>query len=803
MERLGFEWLDALRSLRRAPGHAVTCVALLAIGLASTTAILAVGDGLLRRPLPVRSDEDLIVPYGSRGDDKRLSASAIEAEAWRQAKSFEVFAVALPGAVTLERDGQPQRVNAAQIEAGYLALLGVEPVVGRIFEEDEAKGSARLAVLGFGLWQRDFGGDPGVVGESLEIEGDQWEVIGVLPRGFDLPFGAEIWRPLALDALPEARRANRVLEPVARLAPGRAIEVARTELAGIARRLEQQRPDTNAGWGVRAITLRRHLMDDPHGTVERSVGLTFWGACFLLLIACANVAQLQIVRTAGRNVELGTRLAVGGSRASLARLVAFEILSLTAVATALSVPLSWLLSKLLVRLGPVSATAFSAPLLDVSAEPRVLGAAALLAAVSGLLAGAYPALRVTRTDAALLLSGGGRVSADRGRRLFLEIAVLAQVAVTVILLSAAATLGESYALLRGLDVGFRPDGVSYYELSLSPADYADPERRAALAEALVEGVQSIDGVASASFTTNVPLASLNWVARYGCEGRELAPGELLITADRLVGPGYPETLGVRLLAGRTLTDRDVATSEPVAVINQSLARECWPGQDAIGRRVLRLSRSGSRAMQVVGVVADARELRVSFRSPHTAWYLPYRQHDFLRDLDLVIRGEAAPEKVRALVRRLDPHQPVAGPRRLTELVDEMTGSDRMAALVMGYFAVLGVVLVSVGVHGSMQRFVGQQHRAIGTRMAFGAEPRRIVESILRRGFALSGLGVGIGILGALALQRLTAGFVYGTLLETPIRLAVTALGVIVVAMVACAAPALRASRIDPARLLRE
>jgi predicted permease len=474
------------------------------------------------------------------------------------------------------------------------------------------------------------------------------------------------------------------------------------------------------------------------------------------------------------------------------------------MAALVSLPLSRALAEGLVRLGPVSATAFSDHLLGVSWEPRILGAVAVATLLTGLASGSYPALRVARTDVAGLLSGSARSSPDRGRLTFLEAAVLAQVAVTVTLLSATATLGESYALLRGMEVGFRPEGLSYYELSLSPREYADPERRAAFAEALVEGLRQIEGVEDAAFTTNVPLAvpSLNWVAGYGCEGRELASGEELITADRLVSPGYLQTLDVPLLAGRSLTDRDRAGTEPVAVINRSLAQECWPGQEAVGKRVLRDRRDGWLPMRVVGVVADPQEQRVAFGTPHTVWYLPYRQHDHLRDVYLVVRGDAKPAQVRALVHRLDPHQPVAGPRLLNEHLDEVTGSDRMAALVMGYFAVLGLALAGVGIHGSMQRYVVQQHRAIGTRMAFGADARRIARGIVGRALVLSGLGAGVGALGAVALHRLTTAFAYGALLEVPTRLGVTAAAVLVLAAVACAAPARRAGRIDPARLLR-
>ena len=799
------EGRQALRSLLRQPAYAATCVALLAIGIASTTAILAVGDALLSRPLPVREGDRLVVPYGSLGDDKRLDASTIDAEAWGEAAAFEGFAVAHPGAVTLEVDGEPDRISAARIEADYFQVLGVVPLVGRAFDASEARADARLVVLGHGLWQRRFGSDVGVIGEVLRIDGDAyaWEVIGVMPPGFDLPVEAEMWRPLDIAATPAQRRPYNVLQPVARLAPGSTLNDARVELASIARGLEQEHPETNLGWGVRAISLRRHVTGDPGGMVERAVVMTLCGAVFLLLIACANVVQLQMLRASERGTELGTRLALGGSQASLARMLAFEAMTLTAAAALLSAPLSFALAEGLVRLRPVSTTAFSSSLSSASYDSRVILGAALIVIVAGLVAGAYPALRAGRTDVSVLLAGGTRTSLGRRGRGFLEFAVLAQVAVTVTLLAATATLGESYALLRGLDLGYRAPGLTYYELPLSPIDYEDHERRVAFTDALVETVREIDGVESVAVTTNAPLMALNWIASYGCEGRELAPGELLLTADRLVGPGYIETLGLPLVAGRTLTDRDLATSEPVAVINESLAEECWQGQEAVGKRVLRLKRAGPLPMTVVGVVADAREIRVGFRNAHAAWYLPYRQHQIFRDLNLVVRGDPSPAELRARVRSLDPHQPVSAPHRLTDSIDEITGSDRMAAVVMGYFAVLGLILVGAGVHGSMHRFVAQRRRAIGTRMALGARPSRIARMVVGRALALSAVGAALGVLGAAALQRLSASFVFGALVDGPTRLAVTAGVVLLLAVAACAAPAYRASRGDPASLLRE
>jgi len=805
MGRLWQEGTDALRSLRRAPGHAATCVSLLAVGIASGAAVLSVHDALLRRPLPVVDGERLIVPYGSRGDDKRLLASAVEAEAWRRADSFQGFAVARPQAVTLDLDGRPERLRAARVEAGYLPLLGVRPLLGRVFDASEIRSGARVAVISFGLWHRRFGGDPAVLDRALRIEADEWEVVGVMPRGFDLPLGSELWQPLDLDAVPAERRGNRIYDPVARLARGRSLDDARSELALIARRLEEERPDTNAGWGVRAITLRRHLLDDPQGALDRAIDLTSWGASFLLLIACANVAQLQILRAAGRQAELGTRLALGGSLASVSRLLLFEALVLSALSGGLALPLTWALAEALMRLSPVTPTAFSGHILAVAHGPQVVASVVLAALATALASAVYPALLAARTDAARLLSGAARSSPDRGRRAFLEGAVLAQVAVTVTLLCATATLGESYAALRRLDLGFRTDGLSYYELSLAPSEYADRDRRAAFAEALAGAVAESEGSTLASFTTNVPLSvpTVNWVAGHGCEGREMAPGEELMTADRLVAPGYLETLGLRLLAGRTITDRDTEATEPVAVVNQTLADECWPGEDVLGKRVLRARRDGWLAMRVVGVVADAQEQRVSFGAPHAAWYLPYRQHDYLRDLYLVVRGDVSPALVREQVRRLDAHQPLAGPRSLTEHVEEVTGSDRVAALVMAYFAALALLLVAIGIHGSMQRFVSQQHRAIGIRMALGAGPRRVVAGVVGRGLALAVLGAALGAWGAVALQRPVAAFVHEVFLDAPSRLSVTVLVVLATAAAACAAPAHRAGRIDPARLLRE
>jgi len=802
MGSLRDEWWGALRSLRRSPGHTATCVALLAVGIASTTAILGVGNALLRRPLPVRHGDRALIPYGSDGGDKRLLASVLDAEAWATAPSLEAFAVARMAAVTLDVDGEPERIDASVVEADYFDVLGVAPVLGRTFTADEAREQARVAVLGHGLWQRRFGSDPGVLGQPLRLDDESWQVIGVMPRGYDQPYGSEIWRPLDLDSVEGWLREASVYDPVARLKPGHTIDQARAELTAIADRLAKEHPDSNAGWTARALPLRESLMQDPNGMVERSVDLALWGSVLLLLIAVANVVQLQIVRTSERQLELGTRLAIGGTRSSLARMLALEALAMTALAAAFAVPLAWGISRAVLRLSPVSPTAFASHLVGASFDAGVLAVAAAVVLLVGLASAVYPALRASRTEVAPLLSGGARSGVGRSRRLFLEQAVLAQVAVTVALLSATGVLGESYGLLLRMDLGFRPEGVSYYGLSLSPRDYESLERRAQFAEALAEGAGGLPGV-SAAFTTDVPLAPQSWIAGFGCEGRDLPPGQELYTADRFVSPGYLETLGVPLVAGRTITDRDDEDTELVAVINESLAEECFPGEEAVGRRVQRITRSGAKWLRVVGVVADTRELRVSFRSAHTAWYLPYRQHDVLRDVYLVIRGDASPARIRALVKRLDPHQPVAAPVRLQAHLEHLTGSDRVAALVMGYFAVVSVLLAVVGVHGSMRRYVAQQRRAIGTRMAFGAAPRRILGLVVGRALLLAGLGALVGTLGGIALQRLSAGFVFGAVLGAPERLALTAVAAFALAVAACGAPAYRASRTDPAFLLRE
>lgn len=799
-------FMEAQRALRRAPAHSLLSIALLALGIGSTTAILSVSDALLVRPLPLDDPERLIVPFASR-EDGWVLPSAVEIEAWRQAPSLEQVSAAEVGPVTLLGDGPAERVPAARIEASYLPLLGVTPTAGRLFDESEAQSGAPVVLLGYGLWQRRFGGRREAIGTTLRLEGRQWEIVGVLPKSFDQPLEAELWRPLDLGALPEGERTGHHLVGVARLVAGATLEGAQREMAVLSKPLETLYPETNQGWSAFAMTLRQNLLSDPRGSFRRAALVLIGGAFLLLLIATANVVQLALVRAAGRRRELETRLSIGASRASLARLLLTENLILGVVAGITSLPLSFLLARTLLSLAPISADAFASHLLTTAYDLRVLAAVVLMIVTTGFVGGAIPAMRLSKIDMTGFLSSTRSSQSSRQRR-FLDFAVAIQVALAVALVVVTAVLAESYTLLRRVDTGYEPTGLAAFNFSLEKDPYEDWQSRLTFIDELLVATRSLAGISRAGITTNVPLSAQTWVTGYRCEGREYTLGEEPTVADRLVSPGYLETLGVELRSGRFFRNSDRADTEPVAIVNQALAEDCWPGQDAVGKRIKRQSRRGLQGwMTIVGVVGDTRELRKDFRQSHAAWYLPLAQHDIFRDVMLVVKSDGDPlstsPAIRRIVAEVDPNQPLSAPQLLAEHLDFALGSDRLAALVMVYFAVMSVLLAAVGLYGSMSRYVSQRRKTFGICLAFGASGRRLLWGVVGRGLAFSALGAIAGAIASLALNHLTAAFVYGAVLGDVARIVLTVLLILGCALGACLLPAYRAARLDPSQLLRQ
>jgi putative ABC transport system permease protein len=798
------------RALRRNLGFTLVTVAVLALAIGANTALFSVVNAFLLRPLPVREAEGLVQLLTLQWRDP-VSVSAIDYEVWKEsADSFESVTLALPEWRNLTGGGEPVRLDAARVLPDFFSTLGVEPYLGRTFAPEEARDrAAHVVVLSYGLWQQRFGGNPGVLGRTVLLDDVAHEIIGVMPPGMDLPFRTALWTPLSLDTLDTTERTIRNYYGLGRLKRGVSPAAADEELKVIAGRLEAERPASHAGWGAAVVPLRQMLLDDYSGALRRGLLALLAAVGFLLLIACANLANLLLGRALGRSHEVAVRLALGASRGRLVRQLLTETGLVLAAGAAAGVLLAAWATPLLVGMSPVETLALRDRLLDTRLDAGVLLFALGVTALTGLLVGLLPALQATRTDLQRFLTERTATSAARpGARRVMSATVVAQVALTLTLLTAATMTVQGFARLLEMPLGFRPEGVVSLELTLPPASYAEPERRAAFAAQLTERVRALPGVTAAGISTNAPLSHFAWDTRIECEGRPPASeSEVLATADRLVTPGYLEMLGVTLERGRLLSADDRAGSQPVVVMSQSLAQICWPGQEALGKRVRRRRPVlGSSWMTVVGVVKDVKEDRSAFRRHRAAWYVPYLQVPDSRPLYLLVRGEGDATRLAAQIRgevhALDPNLPAHAVLPLEDNVRSLIRPDRFSAFVLGGFAGMGLVLASVGMFGLLSYLVSQRTREIGVRMALGAQPGDILRLVAGQGMKLTAAGLALGVAGSFAAMQILARFVYQAQPVDWVALGAAAALMAVVALAACALPARRAARVEPLVALR-
>jgi predicted permease len=810
MGTLGQDLRYGWRTLRKNPGFTFVAVVVLALGIGANTAIFSVVNAFLLQPLPVRDPDGLVQLITLQGPDP-VSVSAIEYDAWRSsAASLETVTLGLPDWGNLTGDAEPQRVSRAAVFADFFPALGVEPLLGRNFLPEETRGEpARVALLSYALWQQRYGGDPGVVGRTVLLDDVAHEIVGVVPPGIDLPFRTALWTPLSLDPLPENQRGIRNYFGLARLRAGFSPAAADEELRVIARRLEGEFPATHAGWSAKAVPLRHGLLEDFRGNVHRGLLALLAAVGFLLLIASANLANLFLSRAIGRRHEVALRLALGASRGRLVQQFLVETSLVLAVGAAAGVLAAVWATPLLVRLIPVETLALSDHLLAVRLDARVLAFTFAVTVLTGLLVGLLPALRASRPDLRQFLNEQATAGSLRpGARRLMETTVVVQVALTLTLLTAAVMTVHGFGRLLQMPLGFRPAGVVALELSLSPGRYAEEVQRALVVEQLAERARAVPGVRAAGVSTNAPLSHNYWDARFECEGRPAASeSEVLLTADRLVTPGYLEALGVTLLKGRLISAEDRAGSQPAVVVSQTLARICWPGEDPIGKRVRRISRViPAPWMSVVGLVADVKEDRSGFHRDRAVWYVPYAQLPQARPFYLLARSEGDPMQVVAGLRReiqsLDANLPVADVQPLEAYVASIIRPDRFSAFVMLFFAGMGLALAAVGLFGLLSYAAMQRTREMGLRMALGAQPSDILRLVVGQGVRLTLAGVALGLAGALAAVRVGAQFVFGADKMGAATIAAAAALLIVVSMLASYLPARRAARADPMRALR-
>jgi predicted permease len=787
----------AARVLARNPGFAAVVFATLALGIGGVSAILSLVDTVLVRPLPFREPARLAVLWETSRprERERNVVGPYNFVRWRErTRSFDDLAAFQRFELNLVADGQPERVPGAVATGNLFSVLGVAPLLGRpLVAADSDPGATRVVVLGEGYWKRRFGSDPSVVGREVELNGRPAQIVGVMPESFQLPPGTALWLAIELDE--ELRNAGgRWMVAVGRLKPGVTLTQARDEMARLASDLEKENPAFDTGWGVNVQPLHADLVRD----VRPALIVLLSAVALVLLIACANVANLQLARALAREREIALRGALGAGAGRLLRQLLTEAVVSAVAGGALGLLLGrWALRGIAALLPP------EIPLLvEISLDGRVLAMTAAVALGSVLLFGLVPALQVVRPGLVQALRAGGSVRGAGRERLRLKNAlVVAETALSIVLLAGAGLLVRSFWRLSSVDPGFQAESVLTAQISLP---YREQQKVVAFYDQLLEQASRLPGVQQAAAISFMPF-SAGSATNFRCLDRPAPPpGQDLVADVRFVTPGLFRAMGIPLHQGRDFAPGDREQAPDVVIVNETAARELWPGRSALGQR-LAMEWNREIEAEVVGVVGDVR-LR-SLDSPARATlYWPQAQHGN-SFMTVMVRGAGSPEglagSLRAIVAGLDAKLPLGPVRPLSEVVDDSLGSRRFLLVLTAAFASLALLLAGVGVYGVVSYGVARRTPEIGVRLALGAQRADVARLVLGDTLRLSTLGVSLGLLGAAASGRLLEGLLFGVRPWDPASYAAVALGTLAVAVGVAALPALRAARIDPAVALRE
>ena len=792
----------AVRMLVRSPGFSFVAVLTFALGIGVNTAVFSVFNGVLLRPLPYpEPDRITLIWMDNRRQNIREDITSYpNFRDWRdQSTSYAHMAAFTPSAFNLTGAEEPERLRGAQATASFFDVMGVTPLLGRVFTtEHETPGNDAVVVISHGLWQRRFGGAADVLGRTIVLNGRPHEVIGVMPGTLQEPEKAELWKPLAP---PEDLREQRNafwLPVIGRLEPGVSPEQAQTEMSGIAARLEQTYPG-NRGFGVYIVPLHRQLVGD----IERSLVVLLGAVGFVLLIACANLGNLMLGRTAARRKELAIRSALGARRLRLIRQIVTETLVLAVAGSLLGLLFAQWATGFFVALGGESIPRPEA----IAIDGAVLAFALLLAVVAALLAGLIPAFHASRAEVVEHLREGGREGGAPASHRTRSVLVAAEVALAFVLLAGAGLLMRTLWSMQSVDRGMQIERVAKATISLPGALYAGPADVRGFYARLLERVRALPGVESAATATAVlqPLITNSGV--YSIEGRPLPPPEERVEYPvEIVSPEFFDTLGIRLAAGRTFTSQDHADAPRAVIINETLAREGWPGQDPIGRR-MRAGDETSNApwMTVVGVIRDVRRADVT-RAIRPELYMCSLQVT-PRTQTLLVRTTRDPRAIipdlRREVRALNAQLPLFDVGTLAEDFSETLTSPRFRAVLLAGFAVIALALATIGIYGVTAHAVSQRTHEVGIRMALGARRPDVLRLMLGQHLRPALIGVGVGLGAALVLSRYLRSLVYGVGSTDPLTFTLMAAALVVVAAIACWIPAHRATRIDPLAALRE
>jgi predicted permease len=811
METLFQDIRFSFRMLRKAPAFTVVAVIVLALGIGANTAIFSVVNAVLLQPLPFPDPDRLVQvwhvpPQKSFPGMTKFSVSPANYLDWAsQNHSFEGMAIYGYANYNLTGTGEPESISAIRVSPEFFSVLRARPILGRTFAPEENQtGHGQVAVLSQAFWQSHFASTPNIVGQTISLNSQSYTVIGVMPAQLSFPTSSDpkaqpqLWTPLAWTDEQRAVRGNHNYHVVARLRPDSDVTQAQAEMSTISSRLEQQYPADDKGWGAVVVPLRDELV----GQVRPALMILLGAVAFVLLIACANVANLILVKVLARRKEIAIRTALGASSIRVLRQVLSETLLLSLAGGALGLVVAQFGVRLIV--------AFLAQRLpraaDIAVDGWVLVFTLVISLLTGIIAGLVPAFRATKTNLNDSLKQGlGRTDADSSGNRTRSVLVVAEVALSLVLLIGAGLMIRSMSRLHDVDPGLDSHNVLTMTLELSRVKYGEPVQQVEFFDQLLQRVRVLPGVESAGAIDALPLVDGGSIQPVAAEGHPaVAMSEQPEVAVRAIEPGFIHTMRIPVLQGRAFTSADAADRPAVVLISQSMAKRIWPGENPLGKHVT-LTFSPKKSREVVGVVGDVKQDGLNVVDPSATLYLPIAQYP-TPYISLVVRTTSFPSalvpSIANAVHEIDREQPVLDVITMDEILADSLSHQRFNMLLLAAFSGLALLLAAIGIYSVLSYSVRRRVREIGVRMALGADRGDVLRMILGQGARLAFIGAGIGILAAFGLTRLMASQLFGVTATDPITFLSVAILIVLVALVACYVPARRATRVEPAVALR-
>ena len=821
METLIHDLRFGLRLLLKNPGFSTVAILALALGIGANTAIFGVVDAVIFRPLPFDHPDRLVAIWErdfekGRDHDSVMAANFLD---WKNRTTvFDSMSAHAGGSVNLTGLAEPERIRAARVSASVFSVLGARPVAGRLFLPDEDQpGHQRVVIISGRLWKSRFGADPEVVGRSITLNNQDYEVVGVMSPEFALPLNedSEIWTPLVFTPEELTLRNSHYLKVMGRLKPGASIELANADLTGIAAQLEQEYPQSNKGSGAAVFSLHTEIVGD----VKTPLLIFFGAVAFILLIACANVANLMLSRASARQREIAVRVALGASRGRLVRQMLAESMVLALIGGAVGLLLAlWGIESISLAAKQMSTPRAQSIGLDARVLLFTFGASVL----TGLIFGSLPALQASKPDLNDALKEGGRSAGSRRRNRTRNLLVVAETALAFVLLAGAGLLINSFLKLRAVEPGLRPDNVLTMNISLPRQKYVQPEQVISFHRELLERVAAVPGVERCGTVTALPYGGSTNSFGYTVES-PVSGDQAVSIISQLASADFFRSIGIPIVNGREFNQLDVDGAPAVVIVSDSLAKRYWPNQDPLGRRIKWGNKEfGSPWMTVVGVVGDVRQRGLE-TEPRPTLYVPNLQlgepiktrvgvtlRELMatdaRSIELVARTTPGVtgivNAVREAVWAVDPNQPVTRVKTMEQVLADTMVVQRFSTWLLGVFAGIALVLAAAGIYGVISYSVSQRTHEIGIRMALGAEQRDVLKLVLGQGMIPALIGLAIGVVGAVGLTRLMATLLFNVSPTDPITFGVIGVLLVIVAVAACYLPARRAARVDPMEALR-